>query len=118
MNILPILNTTPTDKPAVIYMHRDPVVTPIVLNEPGVGVAINIDTAAFHMKAGHEFEWHSVDYDYKFCQKISAHITGLNQNMSDDTTIHTALVTHLQTIRNYMDDRKLVELHHSEWLKR
>lgn len=119
MNILPILNTTPTptDRPVVFYLRRDPVLTPRIDSETGIGVAINVDTYSFHIKTGPNVEWHCIDDDYKFCMTVSSYITGLGENTHSQSTIHAALMAHLIEVSKHMDAYDMPELRHDSWTR-
>lgn len=117
MNILPILNTTTLDRPVVIYLRRDPVLTPRIGSKTGIGVAINVDTYSFHIKTGPRVEWHCIDDDEKFCLTVSAYITGLRANAHSQKGIHAALMAHLAAVRRHMNEYDLHELNHNTWTR-
>lgn len=117
MNILPILNTTTVDRPFVIYLRREPILTPRIDTPDGRGVAINVDTYSFHIKCGPDVEWYCIDDDYKFCMTVSAYITGLGENTHSKATIHNALIDHLTEARKHMDQYNMRELQHNTWTR-
>lgn len=116
MDILPILNEPKNALMPIIYLMRDPVLTPTINTTTGKAVAINIATYSFHLKTGPAYQWHSVDDDYEFCMKVSAHVTGLTKT-TNQQQLHSKLMNHISHIRDYMKKHNLNQLHHSKWME-